>query len=365
LISDEKLRLLTKVNLYCQTKVSKRILEEDAKRRQEDAGKLYGENHPKSQELVPNLEQALKEIPRTLETLSEVLNIPKMKLDTIIELGELAETGKPKDVRKAEKKIKQIEEMKFDCRSDAIVWMIDNQKNKRNANKMTLTYLIGKQYREQKNIHGVNRYTSKSPQNEDSTKTGQKIATQSGVSHATVERAATFSENPEKICENAGIKRQEILLGNIDATMKDVNDLAEHDEPNFHKIAVEKVLSKEVKDLKKAISNTDKEFRDERAKQLEEEKKKLRIKELEKLKEENRLAEEKKRIEEEQRLIEEEKNRDFRCKYKISTIFFVLGSFNLEQFNMKYILCCFDWFESFYVKSQKALMFYAFKVYKQ
>jgi hypothetical protein len=101
--------------------------------------------------------------------------------------------------------------------------MIDNQKNKRNANKMTLTYLIGKQYREQKKSKGRNWLF---PQNEGINETAEKVAKQSGTSHATVERAALFSENLEKICENSGIKRQEILLGNIDATMKDVNDLA-------------------------------------------------------------------------------------------------------------------------------------------
>lgn len=94
--------------------------------------------------------------------------------------------------------------------SDAIIWMIDNQKNKRNANKMTLTYLIGKQYREQKNIHGTNQYTQNSiRQNDGTSQTAKKLAEQSNLGSRTVERAALFSENLEKICENAGIKRQE------------------------------------------------------------------------------------------------------------------------------------------------------------
>jgi hypothetical protein len=82
--------------------------------------------------------------------------------------------------------------------------MIDNPMNKRNANKMTLTYLIGKQYREGKKTIGKKVIL---PQNE-AIRTSEKLSKQSGVSHATVERAATFSENLEKICENAGIKRQ-------------------------------------------------------------------------------------------------------------------------------------------------------------
>lgn len=69
---------------------------------------------------------------------------------------------------------------------------------------MTMTYLIGKQYREQKNVVGTNQHTKNSlPQNEGTSETAQKIANQSGIGHATVERAAVFSENLEKICENA------------------------------------------------------------------------------------------------------------------------------------------------------------------
>jgi hypothetical protein len=92
-----------------------------------------------------------------------------------------------------------IEEMFFDSRSAAIIWMIDNQKNKRNANKMTLTYLIGRQYREQRKSIGKKIIL---PQNE-AIRTSEKISKNSGVSHATIERAALFSGNLEKICENA------------------------------------------------------------------------------------------------------------------------------------------------------------------
>jgi hypothetical protein len=182
-------------------------------------------------------------------------------------------------------------ELKFDCRPSALIWMIDNQKNKRNANKMTLTYLIGKQYREQKKSHGGDRKSSY--QNDNLNKSVELIAEKTGVGSATVSRAAIFSENLEKICENAGIKRQEILLGNIDSTMKDVNDLSKFEDPGFHKRAIDKVLNKEEKDLKRATSKVETEFREERAKQLEEEK------EQEKEEEEERLEKERKRTEEE------------------------------------------------------------------
>ena len=86
--------------------------------------------------------------------------------------------------------------------------------------------MIGKQYREQKKSHGGDRKSSYL--NDNLKKTNQRIAEQSNLGTRTVERAALFSENLEKICENAEIKRQEILLGNIDATMKDVNELTDH-----------------------------------------------------------------------------------------------------------------------------------------
>jgi hypothetical protein len=60
--------------------------------------------------------------------------------------------------------------------------MIDNQNNKRNANKMTLTYLIGKQYREQKKA--ISKKTIL-PQNE-AIRTSEILSKQSGVSHATI-----------------------------------------------------------------------------------------------------------------------------------------------------------------------------------
>jgi hypothetical protein len=50
--------------------------------------------------------------------------------------------------------------------------------------------------------------------------------------------------------------------------MKDVNDLAKHEEPEFHKRTIDKVLNKEEKDLKRATSKVETEFREERAKQL-------------------------------------------------------------------------------------------------
>jgi hypothetical protein len=114
--------------------------------------------------------------------------------------------------------------MQFELRSDVIIWMIDSQKNKRNANKMMLTYLIGRQYIEQKNSDGTNRYTIKLHQNDGANETAQKVAKRSGVGQATVERAAVFATSLDTIVKNTGIKRQEILLGSIKAKQEDIKN---------------------------------------------------------------------------------------------------------------------------------------------
>lgn len=113
------------------------------------------------------------------------------------------------------------EEMCFDSRSDVIIWMIDNQKNKRNANKLTLSYFIGRQYLEQKNSHGGDRASGQN----DHMKTADKLAENANVGEKTVRRAAEFSKNLDEICNNTGIKRQDILLGNIKTNQKEINDL--------------------------------------------------------------------------------------------------------------------------------------------
>lgn len=226
-----------------------------------------------------------------------------------------------------------IEEMQFDSRSDVIIWMIDNQKNKRNANKLTLAYLIGRQYLETKNKTGENQYSlNRLGQNDQPT--SYKIAENSNIGEKTVRRAAEFSKNLDEICNNTGIKRQDILLGNIKTNQREINDLSNY-EIEFQARALYKALNGEAKDLKDAISKTDKEFREERAKQLKEEEAKRKAEELKKAEEEKRLEEEKKRIEEEQRKIDEEKNR-IKCEvgtwYKLGEHLLYCGSNEDDSF---------------------------------
>jgi len=68
---------------------------------------------------------------------------------------------------------------------------------------MTLTYLIGKMYQEEKKEVGCNQHSvNRVPHSEEAKSTGRKIAKQHQVSHATVERAEKFANAVDKVAEN-------------------------------------------------------------------------------------------------------------------------------------------------------------------
>jgi hypothetical protein len=69
--------------------------------------------------------------------------------------------------------------------------------------KTKLKRYIGKRYKEEKKEHGGDRVSS--PHSEDLKRTAQKIAEQSKVGHATVERAEKFAKAVDKVAENTGI----------------------------------------------------------------------------------------------------------------------------------------------------------------
>ena len=123
-------------------------------------------------------------------------------------------------------------EKSFDNEHDVINWIIDNQLSRRNITDDQRAYLIGKRYKEEKKEHGntresinkqVIRHTDVSL---DDKSTSQKIAEQSKVSHATVERAEKFADAVDKVAENTGINPQKIRSGQISATRKDIQDMS-------------------------------------------------------------------------------------------------------------------------------------------
>jgi hypothetical protein len=85
------------IQIYNEGKIRKRILENEAKVRQDEAGKYGiegGRGSKKEETLVANFPQGFEKEPQVREQLSEAMNIPQTKLDTILELGELAGRGR-------------------------------------------------------------------------------------------------------------------------------------------------------------------------------------------------------------------------------------------------------------------------------
>ena len=98
-------RKKTTMQVFNETEALDEIYRKEAKNKLIVAGKLYGENHPKEREGKANLPEALKKEPQVRDKLSEATGVPQKKLETIIELGKLAKTGKTKEERKHEEDI--------------------------------------------------------------------------------------------------------------------------------------------------------------------------------------------------------------------------------------------------------------------
>jgi ParB-like chromosome segregation protein Spo0J len=96
LIEFNKQRKKTPSQFFNEDKTLRDIYSERAKRRQVEAGKLFGENHPRTQEVPLNLAEPLEKIEDKGDTRDKVANaigINRNTLETIREIGILAETG--------------------------------------------------------------------------------------------------------------------------------------------------------------------------------------------------------------------------------------------------------------------------------
>lgn len=116
-------------------------------------------------------------------------------------------------------------------RSDALIWVIDNQRGRRNINELTNCYLIGKRYNTENLGKGNNKESIKRRVNTssvsllDGKSTAEIIGDQSRKSHNSVIYNSKFAIALESIEIKTGIQKYEFLLGNIKTTMRDLIDL--------------------------------------------------------------------------------------------------------------------------------------------
>ena len=131
-----------------------------------------------------------------------------------------------------------IKEMSFANRYDAVVWICKNQLGRRNITENMKAYLIGMQYKAEKQSHGAsdgfrgNRYTSLVSDRSDHLlktdppKTRERVAKDNGVSEGYVQRAELFTQGVNDAEEAVPGVKEAILSGEIKASKKEVAAIA-------------------------------------------------------------------------------------------------------------------------------------------
>lgn len=149
----------------------------------------------------------------------------------------------------------KVKRVRFADRQEAINWIIDNQRGRRNITAAYDTYLLGKRYHAAKKDDSENLQKGReSPDGKHlpSGPTAGKMASAVGVSARTVRNAAEYSDAVDAIAENAPALRDAILSGEVKSTKQDVAELAE-ESPEVQEEVAEAVASGEAKSIKDAV----------------------------------------------------------------------------------------------------------------
>jgi len=138
-----------------------------------------------------------------------------------------------------------IQEMSFDGREEAIVWICGNQLGRRNITEETRKYLIGRQYEAEKDINfhrntnGYNQYTKlakpNTPDNrnvsrrESSRRTATRLGDKYHISSGAVQKYAKYSQALDTLGEKAPELVPKILSGNYKISHDNIVALSEMD----------------------------------------------------------------------------------------------------------------------------------------
>ena len=120
----------------------------------------------------------------------------------------------------------RIRKLDFEDRYEVIAWICKNQIGRRNLSDAQRTILLGRRLEAEKMSRGGNRRTAEMiscPQNEGmKSKTAHKIAEESGVSRATVERSSEYVKALDIAKQHDANIERDILAGVIAPSKKDV-----------------------------------------------------------------------------------------------------------------------------------------------
>jgi len=115
-------------------------------------------------------------------------------------------------------------EVELPDRKAAVNWIIDNQLGRRNLHPDAASILRGKRYANEKTVgHGAKSV----PQNEGQNQTAERLAEQTGVSRATIERDADFAEAVDILDARGILDKQAVMAGKSPLTKQDTVRLAE------------------------------------------------------------------------------------------------------------------------------------------
>jgi len=157
----------------------------------------------------------------------------------------------------------QVIEKEFANLGEVLEWIDRNQLGRRNLTDEQWLLVLGRTYEREKRQGTRTDLTC--AQNEHKLETGsaataKKIATEFGVTQATVRRAADFAKAVDAVREANPEAAAKILQGEVKDAVTSLPKVAKQGKEVVKQVA-QKIASGEVKKVKDAVRNTEKEFR--------------------------------------------------------------------------------------------------------
>lgn len=120
-----------------------------------------------------------------------------------------------------------IEELSFETREDALIWVCDFQDGRRNSTPEQKSYRRGKRYEYEKKKSGGRSDRTFGEETVSPPKTAEKLGAEYGVSDRTIKNDAAFAKAVDAIADSVGEDaRNEILSGQSELPRKDIVAIA-------------------------------------------------------------------------------------------------------------------------------------------
>ena len=155
----------------------------------------------------------------------------------------------------------RVKSMNFECREDAIIWICENQRGRRNIHSEQWDYLLGKEYEMTKRKVGNPNFSQLDQigQIGNSSKSTRKILVEKhGLSEGTIQRSQYFAKGVDAIGEVSPKAKEKILSGESKLTkglIQNVRNMSEQEVKTLAK-GIEKGIKVEPPKKPRAKRNT-------------------------------------------------------------------------------------------------------------